>query len=161
MPDLDALPKVSIRKATIDDAFYLSSRLRKADLDEIEANSNREPTECLIEGLHTSQNCMVGVYNDTPFIMFGARKVTKNVGCVWALGSDDLLKAKVGFLRLSKSSLSLLHEDFPFLFNYVDARNTVHIRWIKWLGFKIINVHPKFGVAKIPFYEFVRLKSNV
>ena len=101
------------------------------------------------------------MHDKSPFMIFGARKVRKNVGCVWALGSDDLLKVKVGFLRLSKTYLNTLHEDFPFLFNYVDARNKVHIRWIKWLGFKIINVHPKFGVDQIPFYEFVRLKSNV
>ena len=45
------------------------------------------------------------------------------------------------------------------IWNYVDARNVVHIKWLKWLGFTIINKHNQFGIGRIPFYEFVKIRE--
>ena len=39
----------------------------------------------------------------------------------------------------------------------VDARNELHIKWLKFMGFKFIQRHENFGVAKLPFYEFLRI----
>lgn len=161
MPDHEDLHKPYVRDATLDDAIYLSTRLRAADLAEIEASSNKSPEETLVYGFNKSAHCRVGIYNNNPFIIFGACRVIEGVGCVWALGSDDLLKAKGEFLRQSRHWINVLHEDYPILFNYIDARNAVHIRWIRWLGFNLINLHPEHGVAGIPFYEFVRITNHV
>lgn len=161
MPDPPALHKPYVREATVEDVDYLSTRLRKADLEEIAASSGCSPKSALVEGFRHSYKCRVGIYNNNPFIIFGARPVVKGVGAIWALGSDDLLKARMEFLRQSKGWLDIVHQDFPLLFNYIDARNTVHIRWIRWLGFKFINKHPEHGVAKLPFYEFVRITDHV
>ena len=43
------------------------------------------------------------------------------------------------------------------LWNFIDSRNTVHLRWIKWCGFKLIN---KKYIDKIKFYEFIRIKNG-
>jgi hypothetical protein len=49
---------------------------------------------------------------------------------------------------------------FPLLHNFTDARNVVHHRWLRWLGFNFIARHERYGAAGLPFLEFVRI-SNV
>ena len=44
-------------------------------------------------------------------------------------------------------------EQFPFMFNYVDARHTDAIRWLKWLGFEFDEAAP-YGPFDLPFYRF-------
>ena len=161
MPDPVDSPNTYIRPAVEDDAFYLAERLRQADLDELKASSNHSPLEALLTGFHSSTRCFSGVHNKVPFIIFGACPVVEDVGCVWGLGSDDIHKARMGFLRLSNEGVEELQKDFPLLFNYVDKRNELHIRWLKWMKFKFINLHQDFGVGRLPFYEFVRITDHV
>ena len=42
---------------------------------------------------------------------------------------------------------------FPYLFNFVDARNMKSIRWLKHLGYAVGPPVP-FGVAGLPFHPF-------
>lgn len=161
MPDHEGSPEHYVRLATQDDVDYLTPRLRQADLDEIAANTGSPPGQALHRGFEDSTQCYVGVTDNLPFIIFGAVPITEGVGAVWALGSDDLLKARTAFLRQSRMWVNVLHGEYPLLFNYVDARNAVHIRWLKWLGFTFVNKHPEFGVARLPFFEFVRIKPHV
>jgi len=161
MPDHRGFHKPFVRPAVVDDVVYLSTCLRQADLDEIKANCGLDPKDALMVGFECSSQCYTGVYNNNPFIIFGATPTTEGVGACWALGSDDLLKARREFLRQSEYWIDKLHEEYPLLFNYVDARNTVHIRWLKWLNFKFINLHKEFGEGRLPFYEFVRITNHV
>ena len=157
MPDQQDTPNAYVRPAIEQDVEWLASRLRQADIDEIDAYAGITPLEALSEGYKRSTKCFTGICEDDPFILFGAVPVTEGAGAVWLLGSDGINKARMPFLRQSKEWLEVLHEDFPLLFNYVDARNTVHIRWLRWLDFKFINLHHQFGVGQLPFYEFVRI----
>lgn len=154
-------PKHYVRLAEQRDVDYLATRLRVADLDEIAANNGSSPREALQRGYETSTQCYVGVTDDRPFIIFGAGPVEQGVGGVWGLGSDDIEAAKMSFLRQSRFWVDVMHKEYPLLFNYVDARNTFHIRWLRWLGFTFINKHPHYGVAHLPFYEFVRISPHV
>lgn len=47
----------------------------------------------------------------------------------------------------------------PILFNCVDQRNEVHINWLRWLGFKFVRIIPEYGIQKLPFIEFVRIRN--
>ena len=38
------------------------------------------------------------------------------------------------FLKLSKLKLKELFNNYDMIWNYVDARNVVHIKWLKCLG---------------------------
>jgi hypothetical protein len=158
MPVHNDIPNAYVRPSESSDVDWLAPRLRRADLNEIAAYTGTTAKDALIHGYEHSIKCFTGVCDDKPFIMFGASPVQEDVGSVWLLGTDDLLKARIPFLRQSKHWVNVLHEDFPLLFNYVDARNSVHIRWLKWLDFKFINLHGSFGVGQLPFYEFVRIK---
>jgi hypothetical protein len=60
--------------------------------------------------------------------------------------------------QLRKSYLvQTLQQNYDVLFNLVDERNTLHIRWIQWCGFTFVNRHPALGAEQRPFLEFVRI----
>lgn len=91
--------------------------------------------------------------------MFGCVPVDETSGSVWLLGSDDLTQPPLRkqFLAEGRVWLNQLHAFRPLLFNFVDARNTVHIRWLRWMGFTFLRLHPEYGVERRPFWEFARL----
>lgn len=84
-----------------------------------------------------------------------------SIGQVWLLGTEGIKMHSIEFLRKSREWVSRLHEEFPVLYNDIDSRNTVHIRWLQWLGFKFINELPSYGYEGRLFYHFVRIKDHV
>ena len=81
------------------------------------------------------------------------------MGTVWLLASPKLLKHGLKLARESRRWVESLQSQYDVLFNLVDERNTVHIRWIQWCGFTVVNRHPALGAEQIPFLEFVRVAS--
>ena len=61
------------------------------------------------------------------------------------------------FLRRSKVELDKIIQEYPVLFNVVDARNKIHVRWLQWMGFTFIKKHSEYGPEGRLFYEFVRI----
>jgi len=92
--------------------------------------------------------------------MWGAIPEGLSSGRIWLLGRQAMLddmSDKHYFLRESKVQLAKLHEQYSVLFNVVDARNKIHIRWIQWMGFTFIREHPQWGPESRLFYEFVKI----
>lgn len=152
-----------VRPATLEDAHNLAPRLRPADLQEIAAGSGEAPVVALCRGVADSSVCYAIVSPSDPQAVFGLFGVTPlqgavGVGAVWLLGSPDLTRISVKFLRHSHEWLARLFEGYQLLGNLVDARNTVHIRWLKWLGFRFVCLRPAFGKGGETFIEFCKLK---
>ena len=141
------------------DAELLAPLLRDADRREIQAASGLSPVESLRQGAEESE-IVCSIVGETVCGMFGVSPSYQNAGYVWLLGSDELVtgRAKRQFIRNAGMFLTILHKYFPLLHNYVDKRNTVHIRWLRRMGFTFIAEHPEFGHEKRPFLEFVRLR---
>ena len=145
---------------TVDDIAYIAPRLRKADHQECLAATGREPLGVLMEGLR------IGDVTLTMWSPSGLRvglvgvskSFVPDAGAIWLCATDDIYQCQMAFLRKSKEFLPLLQARYLALFNYVDARNTVHIKWLKWMGFTFINKHEHFGAEQRLFYEFVRIK---
>ena len=161
-----AYEKARITLAKESDPEELGPRLRKADKAEIYALAGIEPTLGLQISMECSDKCYTvrDLHSDTPFSMFGTcpnegDEVTK--AAVWFLGSDDLFKKnKVSFLRNSAFWVEKLFSDYNILHNLVDARNTLHIRWLKWLGFTFIADVPDFGFEKRVFRQFYKRRDS-
>jgi len=148
------------RPATLHDCHYMAERLRPADAAEVYAAAGASPLSALVEGFETSEEPMVGVTDDdTPVCMGGVGAVEGDplAGCVWMLATTDIEKHKMSFLRRSKPWVEEWNKKYPVLFNCVDERNELHIKWLRWLGFTFIRRHPLWGYEKRPFIEFVRL----
>jgi hypothetical protein len=142
------------------DPDQLNSRLRVADLQEIQAVSREDSLTILKQSAAWSDPCFTIIdQKDIPIAIFGVvpDPLTVALGRIWLLGSNDIVHNSATFLRHSRQWIEKLHERYPTLWNYVDARNEVHIRWLKWCGFTFLRRIEEYGVERRPFYEFERV----
>ena len=146
---------------TVGDVEYIAPRLRQADRDECLASTGKEPLGILQQSLNLGDTTLtlraptgdrVGICGVVP------STAIPEAGVVWMVATDDIYQHQITFLRNSKRALQYLSEDYLVLYNCVDARNSVHIKWLKWMGFTFINKHENYGAEKRLFYEFVRIK---
>ena len=147
-----------MRVANVDDAKYLSTRLRDCDVEEIKALMNYTPYTALMLGVLNSELPLVVVNDYKPVAMFGVVP-TEHFGCIWLLGSEGLKDVSLPFLKECREVVKMFNNKHKLLANFVYAKNELHIKWLRWCGFKFIKLHKKYGYEQKPFYEFVRLDN--
>ncbi|WP_322996963.1 hypothetical protein [Castellaniella sp.] len=81
------------------------------------------------------------------------------VGVVWMVGSNLLVQHPVEFLRASRLWLDERHGHYPILTNRADARNAQHLKWLRWLGFRFLQIVEPWGAEGRPFIEFAKYKE--
>jgi len=146
--------RLTIRKATANDAEYLAPRLRKADLEEIAA-AGQEP----LKSMHMGIACggayvVVPVGNpSSPIAIFGFIGDPGNGAIVWMLATDDLVKYKMEFLVKARDAVDAASKKYGLLYNRVYRKNLLHIRWLKWMGFTFVDDNQ-------PFIFFYRQCAN-
>lgn len=151
-----------VRDTVETDVKFIASEMREADVAEIKAFSGKSPEEALRTGLATrafgGQVKTICLGNGYPVGMYGIVPTdVPGVGVVWMLASERITPLHRQFLRESRQGIDELCKGYRLVFNFTDARNHVHHRWIKWSGFTIIRKHEAFGVEQRPFLEFVRI----
>lgn len=147
----------SVRKSNSADVLFLADHLRAEDVAEVKAASGHSPFEALMTSFEDSAEVYT-LLSDTgqPIAMFGlAPSGHAAVGIVWLLATDELKSVSRYFLAHTREYITKFHQSFPILANAVDARNTTHVRWLLWAGFRIITEHPAHGVERRKFYEVV------
>lgn len=154
------MTEVDIRPATLRDALTLV--LRRADREEVEALSGRNPREVLVESVERSSEAWAGWADGKLVCLFGVVPVSLAgvTGIPWLLGSDDVCGYSKAFLRRNRAYVRTMLDKFPVLRNVVDARNDVSIRWLKWLGFTFKGASP-MGPRNLPFIAFEMRAANV
>ena len=136
-----------------EDIEILAPNLRFADKREVLEGAGQNPYQALTTGYVQSDLCFtITDLKEKPVGMFGVNKE----GCIWLLATDDIFKIKVSFLRQSRKVVSFLNSKYKILWNYVDCRNELHIRWLQWCGFKFLR-KINYGVNQKPFYEFLKI----
>lgn len=141
------------------DEIDLAPRLRKADLQEIAACSGRDPVEVLQEGAALSApSCTVIGNSGFVAAMFGVHP-EGDFGRVWLLGSDELCAPPLSrqFIRECRDFLAVMERPYNKTGNFIDQRNTVHIRWLKWLGYEfkptvLLHGFLEFSKCVHPYY---------
>lgn len=141
--------------ATMPHVAQIAPRMRDADKAEIWAASHAEPHHALKTGLAQSTLCWSGLVDDVPVCMFGVAPLTLlgGTGIVWMLGTAGVQDHARAFLRRNKTFIIQMMQRFYRLENWVDARNTLSIRWLRWLGFVIEEAAP-YGIERRPFHHF-------
>ncbi|WP_438027644.1 hypothetical protein [Sorangium sp. So ce233] len=71
-----------------------------------------------------------------------------------------LVERPLPFLRNSRAWVDKLMDGYQTLWNVVDARNEIHIRWLRWCGFTILRTIENYGVEARRFHEFARMRSG-
>lgn len=153
-----------VRMATRQDAREIAKDLREADLAEMRAvlGDVEDPADPLIYGVDNSVYPMVGLINGKPASIFGVIRdpINAHIGCIWMMGTDDIVAHKKTFLEHSKPCLATLFDSFQLLWCCMDKRNKVHARWVKWLGFTLLREIPSFGEQRRPFLEFAKINNT-
>ena len=154
---------IRIRPALSTDAIELALKMRKADLQEIQANLGEDPLTVLEHGIAQSRPSYAVVNKaDRLFALFGVvpDTVAADVGLVWLLASDELAKYPFFVLRNTGKWIEILQQQYRVLWNHIDARNELHIRWLQWSGFTLVKRIENFGVEQRPFYEFEKVRAS-
>ena len=153
------LMKPHFRPAKVDDVYVLYPKIREVDVEEVKATIGLDIKDGLMASYQTSDETYTMVADDGDLVgMFGLTKTADPlISVVWMLCSERLPQFSKTFIKLSKQWVKEQNKKYSILMNYVDARNITSIKWLKHLGFVLINRVEKFGVDKKPFYEFVRI----
>ena len=150
-------PRSHFRLATIEDIKYLAPRLRYEDKREILASVGLIPLDALLFSYYNSDLVFTIVSpKDEPVAIFGVGALGNGVGGIWLLATDNLKDIKFAFLKENKKVINFLNTKYKILWNFVDCRNSLHIKWLKWCGFKFIN-KKNVGVLNKPFYEVIKI----
>lgn len=140
-------------------AWLIARHMREADIIEVAA-CGYSPLSALVEGYKSSAYCKTILIDGEPSMMFGVAPLSllRGDGSPWLLGTEAVHKARRPFLRASRRVIVEMLALFPHLVNYVDARNTVSIEWLAWLGFRI---HPAVPIGQQgePFHLFEMRKA--
>lgn len=147
-------PRYHIRNATKDDFRFVSANLCESDKIECEALGLVDKSFVYRAMLHAME-ARVGCVDGVPITVFGlgAPFVFSHVANPWMLSTEALKKNRLVFLRESRNIVAGWRERYSVLENWVDARNTTSIAWLKWLGFKVLDAEPR-GPLAVPFHKF-------
>lgn len=143
--------------ATIDALTILADNLRAADRAEVAAMSGLEPLNALVASWMLSTHAYLVLGRDgVPVAAFGAAPHhLPGVGAVWMLGTDGIAAEAMGIARETRRYFDELNGAYGLLWNYIDARNTTSMRWLRWGGFKVVG-QSAMGPEGLPFHIFAR-----
>lgn len=143
---------INIRAATLDDARYLGSRLRQQDREEVKASHGVTGEEAVLLSFQRAVVSYVVELDGQVICLFGVTQALTG-GYPWLLGTDAMEQLPVTFFRTSRTFIDAFVQQFGYLENYVDARNTLSIQWLRWLGFTIYQPAP-YGIEQKLFHKF-------
>ena len=147
------------RVATLEDISYVVPRLRAEDNEEAKAMWGITPAQ-FFRGAGTNENIYC-IYNreGTPVALGGVAALASSPGVaqIWMVATPELENHQIEFLKHSKRFIQEVSAPFMLVYNYVHAKNEVHLKWLKWCGFTFINRLPRFGAAGEEFYTFVKV----
>ena len=139
-----------IHPITLEAAIEVASNLRPDDRREVEEGHGHDPIEVLTKAVSIPSTVYFTVPNGKTAGMAGVDEG----GIILMISTPAIHEYPVTFARESKRFVESRTE--PLLWNIVDKRNKVHLKLLKFLGFKFLRVIPH-GPNQLPFIEFCRV----
>jgi len=133
--------------------------IRRADVEEIWAGVGIPPALAVGFSVATSDPGWAVELHGEPVAVFGVRRVpdttgqNRRVGVPWLVATDVIERYPVHFYRVSKDIIADMRSRYDYLENWVDARNALSVRWLRWAGFTVGEPEP-WGVAGLVFRRF-------
>jgi len=145
----------NVRRARPRDAQELAAVIRPEDEREIRLATGRSPREELSNQILRPGSTVYCVDQGGSILaVFGVSPATDRVGAPWLLASDSLFKHHLRrFVRDSEGWIERISRGFDLLENYAYVGNEQHIRWLRRVGFTLLEIVP-YGVARQPFWRF-------
>ena len=139
-----------IHPLTEEAAFEVASNLLPEDRREVEEGHGYAPTVILPSTYDMGDSVYFRVPNGELAGIAGVH----DKGQIWMLCTPAILKYPVTFAREAKRYVDSRQE--KLLWNIVDKRNTVHLKLLRFLGFKFLR-EIEHGPNKLTFIEFCRV----
>tara|TARA_R100000353_G_scaffold85319_3_gene63636 strand:+ start:4101 stop:4583 length:483 start_codon:yes stop_codon:yes gene_type:complete len=139
-----------IHPLTKEAAFEVASNLLPEDHREVEEGHGHDPTVIL----PLTYDMGDSVYFRVPNGELAGIAGVHGEGQIWMLCTPAILKYPVTFAREAKRYVDSRQE--KLLWNIVDKRNIVHLKLLKFLGFKFLR-ELKHGPNQLTFIEFCRV----
>lgn len=133
--------------------------MREEDIEEIRAAGEHTPLAALFYGFMVGAPVftIVTPNESRPAALVGVTPTKINgAGLVWLLGTRDIEKYPITFLRHSKEVLKYFFTKYEVLYNSVYKHNYLHIKWLEWLGFNFFNT-----TKEEMFHMFIKTKEEV
>ena len=137
-----------LSKCTLEAAYEVASNLLPEDRSEVVEGHGQNPTRD-IPLLSQRGFCVSFVVPNGETA--GVAGIID--GQIWMLCTPAIHKYPLTFAREAKRFIDSRPE--KLLYNVVDKRNVVHLKLLKFLGFKFIREIP-FGPNQLPFIEFIK-----
>ena len=131
----------------------MASNLRPDDLREIVEGHGVDPMSALIEAASQPSTVSFTVPDGR---IAGLAGVYPN-GAIWMLCTPAIEDFPSTFAREAKRFVDSRPE--PLLWNILDKRNTIHLRLLKFLGFKFLREFT-YGPNNLTFIEFCRVSPR-
>ena len=131
----------------------MASNLRQDDLRELVEGHGHDPTQALL----MASSWPSTVYFTVPDGRIAGLAGVHENGAIWMLCTNAIQDFPHTFAKEAKRYVESLEK--PLLWNIVDKRNRIHLKLLKFLGFKFLRevIH---GPNNLPFIEFCRVRSN-
>ena len=142
-----------IHPITLEAATEVASNLRPDDRREVEEGHGIDPM--LLPSLMSSNPSYV--YFTVPDGKTAGMAGVGEDGNIWMLCTPDIHRYPITFAREAKRYVDNRTE--PLLWNIVDMRNTVHLKLLRFLGFKFLR-KLKHGPNNVTFIEFCRVRKS-
>ncbi|WP_095110440.1 phage protein Gp13 family protein [Pseudomonas sp. Irchel 3E20] len=146
---------------SVEDVPAILLIVRQADVDEITEALGIPMERALIDAVTGSLNARKIVVDGEVVAVFGdaIHSILGSVGVPWLISTIHVEKHARAFLKVCKPEVQGMLTRHRHLMNYVDARNTSAIRWLKWLGFDFGEAAP-YGARRFLFYQFTLNRGN-
>ena len=143
-----------IHPITKEAALEVASNLRPEDRREVVEGHGIDPTEALLDAVQKPSCVYFTVPNGKTAGMAGVDPG----GQIWMLCTPAILEYPTTFVREAKRYVE--RQPDKLLWNVVDKRNAVHLKLLKFLGFKFLR-EVEFGPNKLSFIEFCRVFRSI
>lgn len=149
------MTKYELKTPTPEMMEELIANMRGCDVDECQAAGMLTPREAVEQSIEMSPDAAAILVDGRCVVLFGVGRwsVLGLRGIPWLLTTEEAPKHAIRLIPLSREFIEDAKKHYTFLENYVDARNTKAIKWMKWLGFKVRPAKP-FGPYRLPFHHF-------
>ena len=143
-----------IHPITLEAAIEVASNLRPEDRRELVEGHGVNPMEQLTLAAKRGSCVQFRVPNGKTAGMAGVEQG----GLIWMICTPAIHEYPLTFARESKRFVESRTE--PLLWNIVDERNKVHLKLLKFIGFKFLR-KIRHGPNQLSFIEFCYVQSSI
>ncbi len=141
---------------------FIAANMRKEDKRELAAGSGNAPFDALANSLGCSLLAWTCLMENRPAFMWGVCPWHKPDfhGIPWLLATVQISRISFEFVKQSRQYVQCMLQPFPYLENFVHAKNETSMRWLEWCGFELDRRPMKLGVGNETFYRFRMNKTE-